>query len=404
MGRASWTRGQGPLAPFAAGLRRELQALGYAPSSVKGILTLIGQLNRWLATEDLGVSELTAGVVQRFLDARRSRGSKQRVPTLRSLTPLFDHLYAEGALAPPEPVPATPLDELLVRYHRHLVHDRGLAPSTVRRYEEFARRFLAARAARHGTPTGAENLSSGEVHAFMLEASARLVVESAKREAADLRALLRFLYSDGLLETDLGTAMPPVAVWRGGPLPPTMPLRNVEALLASCDRSTRSGRWAYAILMLLARLGLRCGEIVGLELKDIDWRRGEITVRGKGRRTDRLPLPVAVGEALVDYLQHARPGCRCPQVFTTRHAPPRPMHRRSINDVVYGACRRAGIARVSAHCLRHALATEMLRQGADLIEIAQVLRHSDLGTTSGYAKVDRVALRTLAQPWPVAVR
>ena len=171
-------------------------------------------------------------------------------------------------------------------------------------------------------------------------------------------------------------------------------------MLQSCDRSTTSGRRDYAILSLLARLGLRSGEVAALQLGDLDWRAGEILVRGKARRQDRLPLPVEVGEAIVAYLEDGRQPCACRQVILTLYAPPRPIQPSSITNVVYRACRRAGLARLGAHRLRHALATEMLRQGGSLIEIAQVLRHSDLGTTSGYAKVDRAALRTVAQPWP----
>ena len=238
----------------------------------------------------------------------------------------------------------------------------------------------------------------------MLDAGSRLVVESAKREAADLRALLRFLYLKGMLGADLGGAMPPVATWRDTRLPWTMSATDVDSLLDSCDRSTTSGRRDRAILALLARLGLRSGEVAALRLGDVDWRAGEILVRGKARRQDRLPLPVEAGEALVAYLTDGRPSCECPQLILTLYAPPRPIHPSSITNVVYRACRRAGLARVGGHRLRHALATEMLRQGGDLIEIAQVLRQSDLGTTSAYAKVDRIALRTVAQVWPGATR
>jgi integrase len=155
---------------------------------------------------------------------------------------------------------------------------------------------------------------------------------------------------------------------------------------------------------LLARLGLRSGEVVALQLADIDWRAGQIVVRGKARRRDRLPLPVEVGEALAAYLINDRPKCWHPQVILTRYAPPRPIHASSITSIVYRSCRRAGLDRVGGHRLRHALASEMLRQGGDLIEIAQVLRHADLGTTSDYAKVDRAALRMVAQDWPGAPR
>jgi site-specific recombinase XerD len=324
------------------------------------------------------------------------------VPTLVSLAPLFACLRRQGVLPLDPAAEPSRRDQLLAGYRHHLVHDRGLSATTVRRYENFARRFLAGRASRTGTGTGAEGLTSVEVNAYLLEVSARLVVESAKREAADLRALLRYLHLADVLEVDLGTAMPPVATWRGTALPPTMSAAEVEALLASCDRSITSGRRDLAVLVLLARLGLRAGEVAALELSDIDWRAGEIEVRGKARRKDRLPLPIEVGEALVDYLRDGRPSCACRYLILTLQAPPRPIHPSSITSLVYRACRRAGLARVGGHRLRHALATETLRQGGDLLEIAQLLRQSDLATTAGYAKVDRAALRSVARPWPGA--
>jgi|AntDryMetagUQ255_1029468.scaffolds.fasta_scaffold02501_2 site-specific recombinase XerD len=399
MGTQSWTQGQGPLVPFAAEFRNSLLEVGHPPASLEHYLALMGQLNRWLAAEGVGVGELTPGIAQRFLDHRRATGQR-RVPTLAALTPLFDHLRAQGVLPAEAPTEPTLVEQLLAGYRHHLVHDRGLAVTTVRRYGNFATRFLAERARRTGT--GTDGLSSAEVNAYMLEAGSRLVVGSAKREAADLRALLRYLYLSGVLSIDLGAAMPPVATWRGGALVPTMSPADVDRLLASCDRSTTSGRRDLAVLVLLARLGLRAGEVAALELGDVDWRAGEIVVSGKARRKDRLPLPVEVGEALVGYLREGRPSCACRRLVLTLYAPPRPIHPSSITNIVYRACRRAGLARVGGHRLRHGLATEMLRQGGDLLEIAQVLRHSDLGTTAAYAKVDRGALRSVAQPWPGA--
>lgn len=400
MGRVAWTRGAGPLVRFAEGFRRDLVKLGHPAGVAKQHVLLMGQLNRWLLAEELGVGDLTLAVAARFLATRRGRGQR-RVPTLASLSPLFGYLRSQGVL--PEPVRAeTGREELLARYRAHLVDDRGLTASTVLRYERFARRFLAERATRMGVAVGFEGLAAADVHVFMLHAGVRLVVESAKREAADLRALLRFLYLSGAIATDLGSAMPPVAVWRGARLPATMTKSQVDTLLGSCDRSTPTGRRDYAILVLLARLGLRSGEVAALQLADIDWRAGEIVVRGKARRRDRLPLPVEVGEALAAYLAHDRQRCEHRTVILTRYAPPRPIHPSTITSVVYRACRRAGLDRVGGHRLRHALASELLRRGGDLTEIAQVLRHADLGTTSGYAKVDRVALRTVAHAWPGA--
>jgi site-specific recombinase XerD len=388
MGTVSWTAGTGPLAPFADGFRQELLGLDHPPESVKHYLVLMGQLDGWLMVDGREVVELTAAVAEEFLVTRRARGQR-RVPTLASLVPLFEYLKKQGAVRAEEPKPPTAREVLLAGYHHHLVHERGLTPSTVVRYERFARRFLAQRALRTGTDIGTEKLASPEISAFMLETGSRLVVESAKREAADLRSLLRFFYLRGVCETDLGTAMPPVATWRGTRLPPSLSAAHVDALLASCDRSTVSGRRDYAVLALLARLGLRSGEVA---------------VRGKARRQDRLPLPVEVGEALADYLRRGRPRSGCRQVILTLYAPFRPIHPSSITNIVYRACRRAGMPRVGGHRLRHALATEMLRRGGNLMEIAQVLRQSDPGTTSGYAKVDRIALRAVAQSWPGVAR
>lgn len=403
MGRVSWMRGAGPLVPFADGFCSELLRVGHTPAGMKHYLLLMGQLNRWLAGEGRDVGELTPEVAEEFLATRRARGQR-RVPTLASLVPLFEYLKKQGVVRAEQPKPLTAREVLLAGYRHHLVHDRGLTPNTVVRYERFARRFLAQRAVRTGAEVGTENLVSPEISAFMLEASSRLVVESAKREAVDLRALLRFLYLRGVVETDLGAAMPPVATWRGTRLPSTMSAAQVDALLEGCDRSTNSGRRDYAVLTLLARLGLRSGEVAALQLGDVDWRAGELMVRGKARRQDRLPLPVEVGEALADYLRRSRPRSEYRQVILTLYAPFRPIQPCSITNIVYRACRRAGVALVGGHRLRHALATEMLRQGGNLKEIAQVLRQSDLGTTSGYAKVDRIALHAVARAWPGASR
>jgi site-specific recombinase XerD len=178
----------------------------------------------------------------------------------------------------------------------------------------------------------------------------------------------------------------------------------VTALLDSCDRSQPTGLRDFAIITLLARLGLRAAEVAGLQLSSVDWRGGEIVIRGKGHSIDRLPLPVDVGQALVEYLTQVRPRQACCALFLTRRPPPRAMHPHTISGIVRYACVRAHIAPVGAHRLRHALACELLRQGAALPEISQVLRHRNINSTTIYAKVDRVALRCVARPWPGAER
>jgi integrase len=186
-------------------------------------------------------------------------------------------------------------------------------------------------------------------------------------------------------------------------LPRALEGELVARLLAGCNRQSATGRRDYAILLLLVRLGLRAGEVAALELEDIDWRQGEVTVRGKGHRHERLPLPVDVGEALVEYLRQGRPRHECPKLFMRAQAPYAGLVSSAVTTVVYLACDRAGLPHVGAHRLRHTAATEMLRGGARLSEVEQVLRHRSLATTAIYAKVDRVALRSLAQPWPGGV-
>jgi integrase/recombinase XerD len=404
MGTVSWTEGEGPLVPLASGFRRHLERCGYAPRAVRGHLLVMGQLNQWLVAEGLSAAELIPARVEQFFAARWAAGQR-RVPTMQALAPLLEYLRDQHVLAPERPSAMTPVEELLAGYRHYLAHDRGLAPLTVLRYERMARRFLIRHVWQTGGPTGAEGLGSAEVTAYLLACCSHLATTgSAKREAADLRSLLRFLYLQGLTATDLGSAMPPVAGWRDTRLPATMNATDVAALLDGCDCSRPAGLRDFAILSLLGRLGMRSGEVAALQLGDIDWRAGEILVRGKAGRGDRLPLTVEAGEAIAAYLTDGRPPSPCQSVILTCYAPFRPIHPSSITRVVYRACRRAGLALVGGHRLRHALATEMLRQGGDLVEISQVLRHRDLATTSVYAKVDRAALRTVAQPWPGAGR
>jgi site-specific recombinase XerD len=402
MVKVSGVLGEGPLVAFADGYRAYLDQRGYSRRAIRERLELLGQLSLWLVAQELSTVKLTRAQAQRFFAARRAAGQR-RVPTLQTLAPLFDYLCDEQVL-PAEQPRATRLEDLLVRYGHYLEHDRGLAPLTIVRYQRMARRFLIRRASQNGGETGTEGIDAAEVHDYLLECCSRLVIESAKREAADLRALLRFLYVQGLTGTDLGSSMPPVAGWRDTRLPATMPATQVADLLENCDRSRPGGLRDFAVLSLLGGLGLRSGEVAALQLTDIDWRAGEMWVRGKARRDDRLPLTVDVGAAIASYLRDGRPPSSCPSVILTCYAPFRGIHPSSITGIVYRACRRAGLTPVGGHRLRHALATEMLRQGSDLVEISQVLRHRDLATTSAYAKLDRAALRTVAGSWPGAGR
>jgi site-specific recombinase XerD len=359
----------------------------------------MAHLSQWMADEGTDPGELSQDRVEQFLAVLRMQWT--RPPTVRTLAPLLCWLRERHVIPPVMITPAsTPLDALVRRYHDWLVEDRGLAIRTVRRYEGTARRFLEARRTVAGRSTGVEGLSGADVTTFLLGECARLAVGSAKGVVTDVRSLLRFLFLANLTPTALAAAVPPVAGWRETGLPATLAASEVRALLDSCDQGHTTGRRDFAILTLLARLGLRAAEVAGLELEHVDWRAGEIVVRGKGRRVDRLPLPVDVGEALAAYLADGRPRVTCRGLFVTRQPPVRAMHPHTVSGVVRSACLRAHLAPVGAHRLRHALASELLRRGAALPEIGQVLRHRHLTSTAVYAKVDRVALRAVARPWP----
>ena len=251
---------------------------------------------------------------------------------------------------------------------------------------------------------GLESLSGTDVVAFLLAESERLCTGSVKGRVGELRSLLRFLYLQGLTPRPLAAAVPPVAGWRDTGVPKAIPAGDVQRMLDSCDRGDPLGIRDYAMLMLVARLGLRSAEVARLELGDIDWRAGQVTLHGKAGHQDAMPLPCAVGEALAGYLSQARPATPLRQVFLAARAPVRAIPPGLVSDVTHRACDRAGLRRVGAHRLRHTLATQMLRRGATIVEVSQVLRHRDLATTAIYAKVDFAALRTVAQPWPGAAR
>lgn len=386
----------GPLELFAEGYRLELAGLGFRPGPIEARVWEMARLSRWAAVQGLGVSDLSVDRVEEFVVFGRGL-ELWRPASMRSLRLLLDHLRCRDVIPPVVVAELTPLEELVGRYRRWLVVDRGLAPSTVRRYEGSAFRFLGSSLAAAG---GVGGLTGGHVNAFLLGECSRLAVGSAKGLVNELRSLLRFLYLEGLTPLALATTVPPVAGWRDTGLPATLARSDVQALMDSCDRAQPMGTRDFAMLLLLARLGLRSAEVAGLTFADVDWRAGEITVRGKGRREDRLPLPVEVGEALVAYLSQARPDVDTRQLFVTCCAPRRGISAGMVSDIVHRACRRAGLPEVGAHRLRHALATEMLAQGAAMVEISQVLRHRDLATTAIYAKVNLGALRQVAQPWP----
>ena len=292
--------------------------------------------------------------------------------------------------------PAGDSTELLAEFGRWLDRERGLSPVTAGCYSKQARYFLAAA----GGPEAVGCLDAGKVTAFMVDWSRGCATGSAKAMVTSLRAFLRFAHATGRTAVPLAGAVPAVASWQLPALPKGMTAAEIDMLLAGCDRETVTGLRDHAVLTLLARLGLRGAEAAGLQLDDIDWRAGEITVTGKGSRTERLPLPVAAGEALAAWLKDGRPQCESRAVFVAVRRPYRPLTPDLVRVIMARACDQVGLERRGAHRLRHSLATEMLRAGASLPEVGQVLRHRSMLSTSIYAKVDQNALRPLARPWP----
>jgi integrase/recombinase XerD len=393
-------RVSGPLARFADGFRVDLIERGYSLWGAQEQMYLLAHVSRWMEAEELGLSALTPTTLEGYFVWRRRQGYLSSLSP-KSLRRLVGYLAGLGVLPADDVVPS-PVDRLLEDFRVYLLEERGMAAGSVRLYEGIARLFLSGL---RSEPLADDlaRLSGAGVNTFVLRESRRRSQSSAGTVVGALRALLRYLHVQGLIAEPLAEAVPSVARRRED-LPRGLDPGQVGRLLDSCDRSTPVGRRDFAMLLLLTRLGLRGGEVAALQFDDVDWRAGELVVRGKGSRIDRLPLPSDVGEALVDYLRDGRQRGFGRALFLNACAPLAGVSRGVVSDVVVRACERAGIPPVGAHRLRHTVASELLSRGAGLAEVAQVLRHRDLRTTAVYAKVDRAALSRLALPWPGSER
>jgi site-specific recombinase XerD len=387
------------LEPHVAGFAEVLLVRGYSRPSAAQHVCFIAHLDRWMAAEGVGLDGLSGPVIERYLAARRVAGYRE-YRSVKALRPLLDYLAPLRVLPVAPEVPPGPVEELLGRYQNYLVGERGLTPGTVRGYVDCVRPFVATRL--RGEMLELAGINAGDVTGFVLAACPGRAVGSAKLIVCALRSLLRWLHLSGQVPTPLAAAVPSVAGWRLSGLPKGLEAGQVCRLLAAPDRRTATGRRDYAVLLLLARLGLRAGEVAHLGLDDIDWRRGELTILGKGNRGERLPLPPDVGAAIASYLRHGRPGsAEGRSVFVRVHAPHRALSGGGVTMIVFDVAQRAGLGKIHAHRLRHTAATAMLRAGSPLAEVGQVLRHRSPVSTAIYAKVDRDALAVLARPWPV---
>ena len=295
--------------------------------------------------------------------------------------------------------------KIAAEFHSYLLQEIGRSPSTAKNYVPFADQFLMERFQKR-TPV-LSLLRASDVTGFVIRHAHQLSPVRAGIMVTALRSFFRYLLHRGAIATDLAGCVPAVPNWSLSTLPRFLPAPMVEKLLKRCNRKTAVGRRNHAILLLLARLGVRAGEVINLSLDDIDWASGQITIHGKGGRSAPLPLPADVGTALAAYLRRDRPSSASRRVFLRHRAPLTGFANPStLSSIVRRALKQAGIesAHMGAHVLRHSLATSMLRNGGSLDEIGELLRHQSPNTTAIYAKVDVAALHTLALPWPGGAR
>jgi len=392
---------KGPLEPYILAYAARLFSEGYARASRRVKIRLAGSFSRWLGRKGTKAHEVVDQDAVDFLCYchRGCRRHGQGDPaTLRQLMKM---LRDEGVIATQPPVVATPSERLLEEYSLYLQNERVLSLAARINYRPFVREFLTFRFGKG--PVAVHKIHARDIIGFVRRRAGQLHGKRAQLMTTALRSFLRFARYRGYIALDLAACVPAIANWSLSAIPRALPPVHVKQVLKHCNRKTPAGRRDFAILLLLARLGLRGGEVAGLNLDDIDWERGSFTVLGKRGQPSPMPLPADVGRAIAAYIKGSRPGLSSSRrVFLRVKAPAVGLTTVAVCDVVRRALSRAGInsPRKGAHQFRHALATRMLNQGASLAEIGELLRHQKTDTTRIYAKVNLASLRTIAMPWP----
>ncbi|WP_211455437.1 site-specific integrase [Collimonas antrihumi] len=382
---------------YAAKLLKE----GHCQQSAWRSLRVVCDFSHWLARKRLDLHDLDEQTVKQY-ERFRLRYRCPFVSDHSALQRLLTVLRENDAIAPRPTVVLSQLDQIVEDFDRYLSLQCGLARVTITRHIPVVRRFLHERCA--GGSAQVSRMTAADVVRFVERHAGDHSPRSAQSMCWSLRAFTRYLQYQGYIATDLASSVPSVKQWRLASLPTYLLPQQVQKILDSCDRSSPMGMRDYAILLLLARLGLRASEIAKLTLDDIDWQLGQLTTRGKGRRQDQLPLPAEVGAAIADYLRRGRPRSESRRVFIRVAAPHIGFASSSnVSMIAKMALVRGGIdgvAHKGAHLFRHSLATQLLRAGASLTEIGQLLRHQQHDTTRIYAKVDISTLRSIALKWP----
>lgn len=392
----------GLLAPYLDPYIARIERDGFLPSSVPCQAYAIARFSRWLQQGGVRLEAVDESAVRRFLNRDPGVVHYPEPATIRRLVLMLREI---GVLNAATPQLLTSVQECVKEYRHYLVQQRGLSLASLPNYLSYVEQLLSERFAK-GEPRLME-LSASDVTGFVKSPAVRLSPGRAKLLVTALRAFFRYLLHQGKISVDLAPCVLPVACWSYSAVPKSLPPGTVPQVLAHQDQNSPVGRRNYTILLLLARLGLRAGAIVQLNLEDLDWENGIIRIRGKGSRWTQLPLPPDVGLALAAYLQSDRPRCFSRRVFLSHRAPIRGFtHTITVSSIVRRALIRAGIhsERTGAHLFRHTLAVDLLRNGASLDEIGEVLGHRSPNTTALYAKVDVAALRTIALPWPGGAR
>ena len=389
----------GSIAPWTEGFEEYLAQIGYAPWTIRDWVCRAAHFEHWLENDGVDLAHVDEVVIARFGAWRRTRGARRYV-SVKGFSPLMSYLRSVGAIpAAIVPVAVGDVEVSLARYRRFLIDERGLKPRSVKQCMITANEFAVWL-----DDCPFDRIDARLVRSFVAQRSAGWAPATVGHLVWSLRSLLKWLFLDGITEQACADTVPPVRSGaRSRSIPEGVPATVLAALIDACD-TTPAGRRARMALMLMGRLGLRAGEVARLRLDDVDWRVGEIVIAGKGGRIDRLPLPVDVGEAIADYLRFARPSSTSRTLLLSVHAPATAIGSTCMNRILVTACRNAGVDHVRPHQLRHAAASRMLAAGGSLTEIAQVLRHVDVATTSIYAKVDDARLITVARPWPVVAR
>lgn len=388
------SREAGPLAMYADGFRVHLENQGYAPDSVSKRLEQLAVLNRWLSDQKLMARDLDAACVERLVAARRA-GHRSTFVVAANFSLPIAYLRGIGAVPPEQVADTDQVALLLERYRNYLSGERGLVESSIKVNLRIAESFCRQ------PDLQWETLSASEITAYITALCARSSSGWSKKTVTALASFLRFLHLTGITARPLAQALPKITGYRPE-VPGELDEEDFTRLLCGCDCNSDVGLRDRAILTILWRLGLRRSEVAGLRVDDIDWRHGEITIRGKGRHHELLPIPIDVGEALVRYLQqgHRRvpPGCRA--LFVQVRAPEGAMSPAGVGDVVSRVSARVGLPVIGAHRLRHGTATQLVHNGASWPEIAQIMRHRSVAVTASYTDVDPVLTREMARPWP----